>query len=174
MSKEHLMIDLETMGTDPSAPIISIGAVFFDKTGFGEKFYKNLSVEDQIEKGRFPDGPTIKWWMSQSDAAKKVFKEDAVATRQGLYEFVNFITANCHKTKVKPWGNGSNFDITMLEDIFKQYKIEIPWIYRNIRDLRTFREFVYDGKDLKMPGTAHNALDDAVFQACIVIKGMKR
>ncbi len=39
---DHLMIDLETMGKDPDAPIISIGAIFFDpQTGdMGPEFSK--------------------------------------------------------------------------------------------------------------------------------------
>lgn len=42
----HLMIDLETMGSGPYAPIISIGAVFFDpNTGaIGDDFQVNVSL----------------------------------------------------------------------------------------------------------------------------------
>ncbi|HAV9357316.1 TPA: exonuclease, partial [Escherichia coli] len=43
----HLMIDLETMGKNPDAPIISIGAIFFDpQTGdMGPEFSKTIDLE---------------------------------------------------------------------------------------------------------------------------------
>lgn len=46
----HLMVDLETMGNGPYAPVISIGAVFFDlKTGeTGEDFSVNISLESSM------------------------------------------------------------------------------------------------------------------------------
>ncbi|MCG0499635.1 RecE family exodeoxyribonuclease, partial [Escherichia coli] len=44
---DHLMIDLETMGKNPDAPIISIGAIFFDpQTGdMGPEFSKTIDLE---------------------------------------------------------------------------------------------------------------------------------
>ena len=41
---QHLMIDLETLGTDPTAPIVAIGAVFFNpKTGeLGAEFIATI------------------------------------------------------------------------------------------------------------------------------------
>ncbi|CAM7063285.1 Putative exonuclease from phage origin [Escherichia coli] len=41
------MIDLETMGKNPDAPIISIGAIFFDpQTGdMGPEFSKTIDLE---------------------------------------------------------------------------------------------------------------------------------
>ncbi|MCX0887159.1 3'-5' exoribonuclease, partial [Escherichia coli] len=43
----HLMLDLETMGKNPDAPIISIGAIFFDpQTGdMGPEFSKTIDLE---------------------------------------------------------------------------------------------------------------------------------
>ncbi|EPR4788987.1 3'-5' exoribonuclease, partial [Escherichia coli] len=44
---DHLMIDLKTMGKNPDAPIISIGAIFFDpQTGdMGPEFSKTIDLE---------------------------------------------------------------------------------------------------------------------------------
>ncbi|ELV1121539.1 3'-5' exoribonuclease, partial [Escherichia coli] len=56
----HLMIDLETMGKNPDAPIISIGAIFFDpQTGeMGPEFSKTIDLETA---GGVIDRDTIKW-----------------------------------------------------------------------------------------------------------------
>ncbi|EON3121769.1 3'-5' exoribonuclease, partial [Escherichia coli] len=64
----HLMIDLETMGTNTNAPIVVIGAVFFDpQTGeIGPVFYIVISLTDAMNTGAVPDGGTIEWWLKQS------------------------------------------------------------------------------------------------------------
>ncbi|MDU7382496.1 MAG: 3'-5' exonuclease, partial [Enterobacteriaceae bacterium] len=68
----HLMVDLETMGSNPEAPIIAIGAVFFDPgTGkTGPELYQIVSLESAMEFGAKPDAATIIWWMKQSAEAR--------------------------------------------------------------------------------------------------------
>ncbi|EGF1567842.1 RecE family exodeoxyribonuclease, partial [Escherichia coli] len=58
----HLMIDLETMGKNPDAPIISIGAIFFDpQTGdMGPEFSKTIDLDTA---GGVIDRDTMKWWL---------------------------------------------------------------------------------------------------------------
>lgn len=170
----NLMIDLETLGTESDCPVISIGACVFDKTEIKDTFYITLNVEDQIDAGRRPSGATIKWWMQQDQAAQKVFKEDAIDTKIGLQMFIDFIKSQVTVSKVKPWGNGSNFDISIIENLLKMYNLEVPWNFYNVRDLRTFKEDVYDGKLTIREGTHHNALDDAIYQAQIVIDGRNK
>lgn len=174
-----LMIDLETLGTHTKAPIISIGAVFFDieKKELGPTFYGVLDVADQIDsKIRFADASTIKWWMSQSGAAKRVFKDNAHPTAPSLETFADWIlntvgSKSKSTKKVTVWGNGSGFDITLMETMFEDYKIKCPWMYYKVNDLRTFKRFVAKGEAVqKLEGTDHNALDDAVNQANYVLK----
>jgi hypothetical protein len=45
------MIDLETMGNKPNAPIVSIGAVFFEpSTGeLGDEFYRVVSLKSSMD-----------------------------------------------------------------------------------------------------------------------------
>ncbi|EKH0276163.1 3'-5' exoribonuclease, partial [Escherichia coli] len=64
----HMMIDLETMGKNPDAPLISIGAIFFDpQTGdMGPEFSKTIDLETA---GGVIDRDTIKWWLKQSREA---------------------------------------------------------------------------------------------------------
>lgn len=172
----NLMIDLETLGTDPTCPIISIGAVFFDETGIKDEFYVVLNSGQQIDAGRKVTADTIKWWMGQADAAKKVFRDNAVDTVVGVEAFVAFCNKYPAKT-VKPWGNGSNFDISIIEDLLKDCEIAAPWIFWNIRDLRTFKEdyeVLFGKTKVEKKGTNHNALDDARSQAEFVIEGRKK
>lgn len=167
-----VMIDLETMGTIPElAPVISIGAVFMDldRGLLGPTFYMALKIEDQLEKGRKIDADTLKWWLNQSDAAKKVFNEKAQPTATVLNTLGQWIKMNKAGKRVSVWGNGSGFDINILENIFRQYNIGCPWGYSDAVDLRTFKRFVAKNQPITKVGVAHNALDDALNQAKYVI-----
>lgn len=157
------MIDLETLSTKPDCVVLSIGAVVFDLNKTYETFYHVLEIQAQIDKGRSIEESTFKWWLSQSKEAQNIFKAEKtnsiVGTLNALSMFIN---------KVKDpnvWGNGSHFDISILENLYHQYGVKIPWKYNNVMDLRTFKRFL--GKEEKMirKGTYHNALDDALTQA---------
>lgn len=169
---KDLMIDLETLGTDPSCPVISLGAVFFDvdTRQLGPSFYMALDVGEQMNYGRLPSADTLKWWMQQSGAAKKVFKEEAKPARDVLELFCKWVKAN--GKGVNPWGNGAHFDISIMENIFKQYSIKCPWLFYNVMDVRTFKRFRANGKKLVKSGVAHNALDDAISQAMYVLENL--
>jgi hypothetical protein len=167
------MVDLETLGTNPDTIVVSIGACFFDieTKQLGPTFYMALDIEDQLKKGRSITGSTLKWWMSQSDAVKKVFHEKSKPTSEVLNTLVYWIKQETNKKNLKPWGNGNTFDISILENMFNQYNIEVPFMYYNSMDLRTFRRFVANNEKVdKSEGTNHNALDDAKNQALFVIK----
>lgn len=171
-----LMIDFETLGQTPSAAVISVGAVFFDPVT-GEKgptFYMAFDIDEQIKKGRSIDGSTLKWWMGQSGAAKKVFNEQAKDPKQVLELFAKWVLSNNSISKIYPWGNGSSFDISIFEDLFRMYDVKCPWMYYNVFDLRTFKRFVAGGEKVdKAEGVNHNALDDAQNQANYIIKHYK-
>jgi len=171
---QDLMIDLETLGTSANAPVISLGAAYFDinTKQMGDTFYMVCDVADQIDSRIRPvDADTIKFWMHQSGAAKRVFKEGHQPTKVVLETFRKWVMehagskAASFSTKVKPWGNGSSFDITIMETLFDDYKVAVPWAFWQVMDLRTYRRFI--GKGAKVPkleGVEHNALDDCINQ----------
>lgn len=163
MKPNHVMIDLETMGITPDSAIVSIGAVVFDPRGnivTDVTFYTELDWEAQ---GRHIDPSTVEWWSKQSKEAK--------AAHFGLEDFSDQLVnlANWLPKDAKVWGNGSTFDISMLEDAYRQLGIEIPWKFWNVRDCRTVLD-MYESKrggfnkKVNRDG-AHNALQDAIFQA---------
>lgn len=174
----ELMVDIETLGIKNDAPVMSLGAVLFNSGGMYDRFYIRFDVEGQIDSGlRKVDGSTIKWWMSQDNAAQKVFSDKSIDTEQalkGFNEFFNKILTqyNIEKQNLKVWGNGPTFDMSIMESLFRSYGMKEPWDFRAVRDLRTFKEYVYDGSQTERVGTHHNALDDAEYQAKVVIDGM--
>jgi len=168
----EFMIDLETMGVTPNCPVISIGAVAFNSTGIKAEFEINLDLKEQIDSGkRICSADTIGWWIGQFSDAKRVFKFDAVPVRIALEKLCVFIVNNDSGDTRFVWGNGSYFDISIMEDLFRQYGLHIPWSFLNVMDLRTYKRFFPSAFGFK--GTEHNALDDARYQALCVINGMK-
>lgn len=169
---KDLMIDLETLAKGSDAVVLSIGACFFDiKTReIGETFYEVLDLGQQTDKGRKIDPSTVNWWMKQSDAARSVFQDKARPTTLVLAEFKHWIYKNSVNDDVYVWGNGSTFDISIIESLLKTFNQEIPWTYFNVMDFRTFRRFCAGNAKPQRIGTHHNALDDAISQAQFVIE----
>lgn len=172
---QNIMVDIETLGTNADAVVLSIGAVFFDTTTkeLGPKFIMNLKIENQLST-RSINADTLRWWKSQSNAAKKVFSDEALSTVVVLSAFVKWVEANAPEDgNVKPWGNGSSFDISILEHLLLEYNLKAPWRYNNVRDLRTFKEYVANDAPIMNAGVKHNALDDAIAQANYVMENTK-
>ncbi|EOP2970058.1 3'-5' exoribonuclease, partial [Escherichia coli] len=130
---DHLMIDLETMGKNPDAPIISIGAIFFDpQTGdMGPEFSKTIDLETA---GGVIDRDTIKWWLKQSREAQSAIMTDEIPLDDALLQLREFIDENSGEFFVQVWGNGANFDNTILRRSYERQGIPCPWRYYNDRD----------------------------------------
>lgn len=169
---QELMIDFETLGQNEDTIVISLGACFFDlESGkIGPTFYMAFDIDDQLKRGRTITGDTLKWWFSQSDAAKKVFNDKAKPTEEVLKTFATWVSGQNSVSKVRPWGNGATFDISIIEHLFRQYGIKCPWLYYNVMDMRTFRRFVANNAKVEKKGVNHNALDDAKSQAEFIIE----
>ncbi|ENH0336894.1 exonuclease [Escherichia coli] len=165
----HLMIDLETMGKNPDAPIISIGAIFFDpQTGdMGPEFSKTIDLDTA---GGVIDRDVIKWWLKQSREAQSAIMTDEIPLDDALLQLREFIDENSGEFFVQVWGNGANFDNTILRRSYERQGIPCPWRYYNDRDVRTIVELGkaidFDARTaIPFEGERHNALDDARYQA---------
>ncbi|MDV2865002.1 exonuclease [Phytobacter ursingii] len=170
----HLMVDLETMGNNPEAPIVAIGAMFFDPlTGnTGEEFYQIVSLESAMDFGAKPDAATIIWWMKQSaEARAAITGGDAISLMDAIDKFDEFVHDNSTNgiKSVQLWGNGSSFDNVILRRAYEQVGAELCIPFWNDRDVRTIVEL---GKTIGMnpryeipfEGDMHNASDDARHQ----------
>ncbi|EEZ4275791.1 exonuclease [Escherichia coli] len=165
----HLSVDLETMGKNPDAPIISIGAIFFDpQTGdMGPEFSKTIDLDTA---GGVIDRDVIKWWLKQSREAQSAILTDEIPLDDALLQLREFIDENSDEFFVQVWGNGANFDNTILRRSYERQEIPCPWRYHNDRDVRTIVELGkaidFDARTaIPFEGERHNALDDARYQA---------
>lgn len=171
------MIDIETLGTATSAPVLTIGACFFDiETGeIGQKFHEKIDAADALNYSRM-SGDTFKWWMQQSDPARAKVIAGSRPSHEVFLDFHAFVASHDVK-QVRPWGNGASFDISILEFSFERIlgarhpadRRDAPWKFWNVRDCRTIKDLGeaagYSFDMNKRKGTHHDALDDAIFQA---------
>ncbi|HCT5772268.1 exonuclease [Enterobacter hormaechei] len=170
----HLMVDIESMGKKPGAPIVSIGAVFFDPASgqTGPEFYKVISLESAMEWGGVPDASTILFWLKATpEARSEIIMDHAIPLDDALLQFKDFIAENAANGKdtVQVWGNGATFDNVLLEDSYARTGISCPWKYWNNRDVRTIVEL---GKavgytprhEIPFEGEPHKAISDARHQ----------
>lgn len=172
-TRENIMIDIETLGTFMNAPVVTIGACFFDPiTGeIGDKFYERIDIAEAMHFGK-ADAETIRWWLKQDPAAQ------AELAKQGrkAADVLNKLTAFYRMSRDgKVWGNGPSFDITLLDYQYDRVlNQKTPWKFWNVRDVRTVVQLaeglVKKPAAFSKDGTAHNALDDCIFQVGYVSK----
>jgi exodeoxyribonuclease VIII len=158
----HVMVDLETMGNRPSAPIIAIGAVAFDKKAVHDEFYVVVDLADSVAEGAVMDPSTVLWWMKQSDEARAEFQREGQPLGLALGMFREWVAKFAGDID-GVWGNGASFDNVILSESYRRMGNEAPWPFWADRCYRTVKSVT------KMPmgrtGTHHNALDDARDQA---------
>ena len=157
----HIMLDLETMGTKPNAAIVSIGAVYmdFENNALGEQFYRRICLESSVLCGGVVDAQAVKWWLKQNELARREIYSATAPLDKALNALSNFIGSNS-----KIWGDGASFDNVILRSAYESCCIEAPWKYWDDRCYRTMKNIYPDVKE-QQSGQVHNALDDAISQA---------
>jgi exodeoxyribonuclease VIII len=160
----HVMLDLETLGSGPNAAIIAIGAVRFDPDlqCIGETFYRVIDLESATQAGGQIDASTALWWLKQTDAARAAISQPGVPIAEALNDFAGWLNAS--KDGPLIWGNGAAFDNVILASAYKRLHNKNPWPHWNDRCYRTLKNLRPEIK-LERIGTDHHALDDAMNQA---------
>ena len=159
------MIDLETLSTNPNATILTVGGVKFDPYSTVEPaqgMYFRVDVDSQTEMGRDVMQDTLDWWGKQDPRImEEAFGEE---DRVGLVHFLNHLTKWMVGVDVI-WGHGYGFDVTMVEDLYRQMAIPIPWNFWQVRDGRTLISLIDRDPRKDMQQDLHNALKDSYYQA---------
>ena len=161
----HAMIDLETLDTKPSCQILSLGAVKFNALTNSEphsELYIKPDIDQQDTSGRTASDSTIEWWSKQDPKAmEEAFSE---AGRMDVDTVLDQLTKWLVGVDVI-WGHGYGFDITILEDLYRNWSRPIPWQFWQVKDSRTLFSCCKVDPRKAMQSDLHNALADAYFQA---------
>lgn len=177
LSKIHIMIDLETMGVENDAAIISLGAVKFDPRGDGvlDAFYSRVDLNSALKAGMSVSGSTIDWWLKDdlADARRALKSSEPMALWEVLTGFIDWYEREVPETEgfdgdrrtvAGVWGNGATFDNVILRSAYKLANLDCPWSFRQDRCYRTLKSLAQLPVETNV-GTLHHALDDATAQA---------
>lgn len=175
---KHLMLDLETYDTSPTAAVASIGAVFFNpETGHtGEAYKINCSFASNHAAGLSFSTNTLNWWANQSEYAQEGLAVPApIPLIDALHDFAYWMLKNHRDPYV--WGNGITFDNVILRNAYRAVGMQAPWHWRNDMDIRTLvklgKRFGEVARDttLKPDGLIkHDAVHDCLYQIRYVSK----
>ena len=181
----NVMIDLETLSVRPHAVILVIGAIKFKRNvKYNEQleeknlekldtFYRRITIKSCIEVGLHQDEETLNWWSSQSDDVKHdaLINTDRVSLQEALHDFsIWFNEGKVKENRTCIWGNGSDFDISIMGEAYKRCNLEIPWKYWLVRDLRT----ILDIGNVRMCNLPQTKLHHALYDCYRQIIGFQR
>lgn len=167
-----LMLDLETLDVKPSAVVLSIGAVIFDRytRRQGPTFYVELTnhLDKQIQAGRTVSGSTIAWWMRQPEEARRVFGVRIDGdNRYGPQTAVDMFAEFCSQNQaMRIWAKDPDFDVAIMRSMFETFSrgCVFPFKYHEARAVRTVLDMPFAPFNHSV-AVAHNALADAIAQA---------
>jgi len=165
---DHIMIDIETMGSSSNSAIVSIAAVEFSlDTGIiNNIFICRVDLQSCLDIGLSMSASTVEWWMSQSHEARHDFingeKVSITIALQMLSEFI----IKCGGSRCKIWGNSPRFDLGIISDAYNKLNLPIPWDFRKERCVRTLVSFKPELKTQELSGKSerHTALGDCYLQ----------
>lgn len=176
MTTHHVMLDLETFGTKPGCPILSIGASLFKLLPASEVINRtavhfSVAIQEDQERMDGPDPATIVWWKEQSEEARiEVFNSpNAIHIADALPLFsgwLNSLKGNVDD-RIIIWGNGATFDEPILKEAYRRYNMEPVWTFRDSLCFRTLKELgkIAGISEPEFTGVKHTALADAAHQA---------
>lgn len=159
---DHIMLDLETLGTTADSAILSIGAVKFNLNGEMDDaaFYAICTIGSQPK--RHINGDTLAWWMTQNDDAQKVFTSgDKMPLERALLDLKGWVEHDDYLL----WSNGADFDIPIINHAMRAYNIAPLVKFWNHRCFRTLKNEYSSCPKPPFEGAQHNALMDAIHQA---------
>lgn len=171
LKARHLMLDIETLDTRPSAAVLSAAAVAFEFGREGveisaqRQWFLNLG-QQLVYMKRTVSVDTVEWWSRQPAAAKEaVTPGSTIAVDVAMEHLADFI-----KT-VDPdyvWAQGASFDFPILSSLAQGVGVEL-WPFWIERDCRTVLGLPEGGVDRERIAEehglqAHAAIDDCLIQ----------
>lgn len=160
----HVMLDIETLDTKPTAVVASIGAVKFNADKILGSGYWRLNIDEQLILGRTISGGTLRFWFNQDKAVQEsTFLTLTVDPKIALKRLSHFCEHCC------VWGNGASFDNVIIHSLAESYGMDStkePWPFWMDRCFRTMSKTFDPKKNLRDDNDMkHDALADAEQQA---------
>lgn len=170
--QNQMSVDIETLAKVPKAVVVSLGVCVFSPDGlkvFSEKHL--LRMDSQVVQGRVIDPDTVGFWVRQSGAARlSSFPENDRPLRSTPGYVLTRLNSMWKEHKCScAWGLGAIFDLGILEDLGRDYGVDVPWSHRQQGCLRTLGN-LYPEIPRPKPEIAHDPEHDAIAQALWAVR----
>jgi len=168
-----IMIDIETLDIRPTAVILSVAAVAFNRSDENyniEPFDVKIdSLDQDASYQRTIDPDTEKWWEQQTEIARDAAFNGQITLRHALHKLTFFIRNNTNIETVRVWAKSPGFDLAIIKNALEYFKYNTPWQYQNERDVRTYIADSPEVRELKRNNVEHVAVSDAIYQTTQVL-----
>lgn len=183
MSVENFSLDIETLASRGPSVLLSIG--LYHMQDFIEEepdpnrlFVVNIDIDSCLKAGLTVSGSNIRWWLGQDNEARHaLFVPEpqplitAIGMLGGWYENRRSLDS---KIPNRIWSH-STFDIPRIDDACNAVELEMPWSYRNCRDIRTIVDGIQEQLTERKRGhpLEHTCGWDAFAQGQQVLQALK-
>jgi len=171
----RIMLDIETLGTQPGAALLSIAAVEFQPTTAGDDdgildtFHAPVSATSCQEAGLDIDAETLEWWVGRPNASEQLL--GGYELNQVLRDLQLFLDT---EGDLEVWAKSPSFDCVLLDAAYRAIGHDGgPWEYWQERDVRTIASLPMAPAPEGI-GQDHDPLDDAKQQAVLVAQTLSR
>lgn len=176
-----IMLDIETLGTDPGAPILQIGAKAFNRLCSSDDWMAMYFDEYVDMQSCFDLGLTevtagaLEFWFQQDQdmAQKALFNRNARDITEVLVDLNMWAEQLANDAELRWWAKGPDFDNVLIEHAAHLAGEDVPWRYNKKRCVRTLQD-VADWPDERLRHLSwfwepdHDALADCEQQIKIV------
>ena len=146
------MFDVETLGVESTAVVLSAALIHFDpekrptyQDMIDHACFVKFSVVEQHDAKRTMSKSTMKWWQEQHDYVKKVSfmasKED-MSVVTGLQYLTNYMDKFDPNREQTMWARGS-LDQLVIDSLCVQFAMQELTGYNRWRDVRTAVDILY-------------------------------
>lgn len=165
---KQLVLDLEYLGSDEQAAVVSIGVSFID----GPSRSWRIDINEAKSHGT-TDPDTLGFWSGQSELAREELT-GTLSTLQAVTELQAWVTEHGFDETSKIWGKGPAIDCTLLKNAMRRVGVVPFWGFWQERCVRTALDFAPEANSLPFAGVRHRAEDDANHEAYQVAYALRK
>ena len=147
------MFDVETLGVESNAVILSCALVHFDPEKspsyqdlLDNAIFLKINAKDQIERLKLTvDVGTLEWWKNQHEYARNVSfepKKSDLSPEDALISLHNYMNKIPNADKQTMWARGS-LDQMAIDSLAKKLDMQPITGYNMWRDVRTAIDIMY-------------------------------
>lgn len=172
----HLMIDLETLDTAPTALVLSAGWAWFDRNGIHSS--SSMRFDHYLQhngQDRTVSLDTIRWWHKQTTPMPESKHSFDVRMLNRELQRTHPYYGTEHPVDLSThlvWSNSPSFDCVILRSWAERLRHALPWKFYQERDFRTLVYLVDKAAGVgkaERRSAQHDAEQDARDQAQFMI-----